>query len=456
MNNYYLGCDVSKGYADFVIINTNKRIVEKDFQLDDTYAGHQQLYHILEHFFKKHSKVILYAAVESTGGYENNWYQTLIKFSRLLPVKITRINPTAIAHNNKAAMNRVTNDRISAYSIAEYQIHHPEKLQYNQDDVYQTFKRLVTTTLMLKKAKTQFVNELETLLYAANPEIIKYRSSNIAQWLLKLLHHFPDASSLAVSSVEDLCKKAGIKPVRANEIIQAAQQSVASASDDLIRLAITTTVDTIMELSDKIKLHIKLLQKQLMIPQIELLQTFKCIGLLSAMEIFIEIGCIERFPNVKKLASYFAVHPAYKESGDSRNSVGMSKKGRKKAKSVLFMIALNAIQHNSLIRSIYQRELNKGKTRMSALGVCMHKILRVIYGMLKTNTPFDPEIDRKNQYKRVLKAKNKKVNNTRRFQEEDLNAPISKKQNIKRKERKQSQSDNITVGGISVPALSSV
>lgn len=36
MENYYMGIDVSKGYADFVILDTSKTIVEPNFQLDNT------------------------------------------------------------------------------------------------------------------------------------------------------------------------------------------------------------------------------------------------------------------------------------------------------------------------------------------------------------------------------------------------------------------------------------
>jgi hypothetical protein len=37
--------------------------------------------------------------------------------------------------------------------------------------------------------------------------------------------------------------------------------------------------------------------------------------------------------------------------------------------------------------------------KMAAIGLCMHKTLRIIYGMLKHNMAFDPEIDRKNREK---------------------------------------------------------
>jgi hypothetical protein len=42
----------------------------------------------------------------------------------------------------------------------------------------------------------------------------------------------------------------------------------------------------------------------------------------------------------------------------------------------------------------------------AAMGVCKHKILRIVYGMLKNNTMFDPDIDTVNQKKiRQLRIK---------------------------------------------------
>ena len=51
MENFYLGCDVSKGHADFVIIDSNKSIVVKNFKLDDTIDGHKQLFVFFQSLF---------------------------------------------------------------------------------------------------------------------------------------------------------------------------------------------------------------------------------------------------------------------------------------------------------------------------------------------------------------------------------------------------------------------
>jgi len=57
------------------------------------------------------------------------------------------------------------------------------------------------------------------------------------------------------------------------------------------------------------------------------------------------------------------------------------------------MFALSAIRCNPLIREIYEKHQQQGKHNMAAIGICMHKILRILYGMLKHNKPFNPQID---------------------------------------------------------------
>ena len=118
------------------------------------------------------------------------------------------------------------------------------------------------------------------------------------------------------------------------------------------------------------------------------------------------------------------------------------------------MAVLNGIRTDSYIQNIYHRGLAKGKCKMSAIGICMHKLARIIYGVLSNNTPFDPEIDKHHQNRSRIKKENVVKADSRRFQNEDQQAPISRKQTKKRKEREESQSENITMREIIVPAPS--
>ena len=126
----------------------------------------------------------------------------------------------------------------------------------------------------------------------------------------------------------------------------------------------------------------------------------------------------------------------------------MSKQGRKEPRRILYMVALTAIRSNPLISSIYLDRIEKGMEKMAAIGLCMHKILRIVYGMLKHNRAFDPEIDRKNREINSTRPQRVSKDKNRRHQDYDPNAPISRRQNLKRKEREQSHSDNNTKSGI--------
>ena len=134
MNQYYLGIDASKGYSDFVMLNAKKQAVIENFQLDDTFEGHARLYELLRNFNQNHPEATIYAAVESTGGYENNWFQSLLKFQGSLPIKTAHLNPLGVNYNHKADLKRNVTDKISAQNVAEYMIAHPEKVSYQHQD----------------------------------------------------------------------------------------------------------------------------------------------------------------------------------------------------------------------------------------------------------------------------------------------------------------------------------
>ena len=73
----------------------------------------------------------------------------------------------------------------------------------------------------------------------------------------------------------------------------------------------------------------------------------------------------------------------------------------------------------------------------------MHKILRIVYGMLNNNEHFNAEKDRANS-KKMLKnnqPEKKVTNKLRRYQPVDSDAPISSRQYRKRKEQEKSQNE---------------
>ena len=407
MQQYYLGADVSKGYADFVILDSKKQPVEKNFQMDDTFSGHCQLYDRLDNFYQNHPDSKIYAAVESTGGYENNWFNSLIKFQSSFDLETARLNPLGVHANSKADLKRNVTDKISAQNVAEFLIAHSEKVSYQQEDYLASLRKQWGFIKMLTKQSTQLLNQIEPLIYSANPELLVYCKDGMPGWILKLLLRYPTASNLSKAKASSVAGIPYVSSARAKELVNTAKQSVASSTDRITGQMIVATAKQILHLKKTIASQTKIMAKDCSLPEVDLLKTFSGINELSAIGLMIEIQSVERFSSV--------------------------------------------IRSNPLIREIYQDRVQKGMEKMAAIGLCMHKILRIIYGMLKHNRAFDPEVDRKNREKMAKGHKKVRQDKNRRYQGFDPKAPISRRQKMKRKEWEQSHSDNNTKSGIIAP-----
>ena len=450
----YLGIDVSKGYADFVFLDSEKTKVEFHFQLDDTFTGHHILYDRICAFIKDHPDSQIHAAVESTGGYENNWLTNLSRWQAQLPIQVARLNPLGVSANSKADLSRNITDALSAKNVAEYMIAHPRKVCFFSEDPLFGLKRQWKFVRILTKQSTQLFNQLESVVYNANPEILFYCRDGFPEWVLKVLEKYPIAKKLGRAKYKALAKISYVSEDRAKELIARAKKSIGSAQDQAMESLIVSMVKQLLHLKKTIRDQNKVLEKQCpTIAEIKLLQSFKGISTFSAVGLMLEIQSVTRFSTVKKLAAHFGLHPAVKISGDGSKKVCMSKKGRKEPRHILYMVTLSAIQCNPLIKEIYEERLDKGMEKMAVIGYCMHKILRIIYGMLKHKKPFDPDIDRKNREREKKRKQSIRKNSKRSYQEFDPHAPVSRRQNKKRKEQEMSQSDNIAECGIVSLAL---
>lgn len=442
MNHFYLGTDVSKGYADFILLDSTKKPVVDNFQLDDTFQGHCMLYSILNDFLQQYPEAVIYAAVESTGGYENNWLSSLSSFQASLNIRCARLNPCGVRNNSKASLNRLTTDAISARDVAEYMISHPEKVSFNEEDRFATLRRQYKFIITLTKQKTQLLNQLESLLYCSYPEILPYCQNTVPQWVFSLLEHYPTAADVSRAKAPSLAKIPYVTVKRAKKLIQDAQNSVASATDEASAQLITAVAGQIRQLQKTIDAQIKVLKKSCSLPEVEFLKSFPGIGETSAVGLMLYIQTINRFPDVKKFCSYCGVHPVFKESGDGAIVPRMSKKGNPDVRRLLFMITFASVNRNPLIRDYYHRQLGRGMSKMAALGACMHKVARIIYGMLKNEQAFDVQIDRLNQEKSAASGHSKSRTYTqRRYQAFDRKAPVSRRQNQKRREQHEPQSE---------------
>lgn len=96
------------------------------------------------------------------------------------------------------------------------------------------------------------------------------------------------------------------------------------------------------------------------------------------------------FENAEQVAAYLGVVPIERRSGTSVNGrARLSKAGPPEIRAKLYIAALTAIRFNPHVKALYERLLLKGKTKMSAMGAAMRKLVHLCYGVLKTGLPYD-------------------------------------------------------------------
>ncbi len=95
------------------------------------------------------------------------------------------------------------------------------------------------------------------------------------------------------------------------------------------------------------------------------------------------------FQSAEQLAAYLGLVPVERQSGTSvLGRPRLSKAGPARIRAVLYMAAIVATQHNPHIKALYQRLQERGKTKMSALGAAMRKLVHLCFGVLKSRQPY--------------------------------------------------------------------
>lgn len=117
----------------------------------------------------------------------------------------------------------------------------------------------------------------------------------------------------------------------------------------------------------------------------------KGIGLQNAVALIVVTRNFTRFSDARQLACYCGVAPFAKQSGTSIHSPAhTSPLANKQIKALLTEAAKCAARYNPVLKTYYQRMINKGKHMGVALNNVKNKLIHIIMAMVKNKTVFDP------------------------------------------------------------------
>lgn len=103
-----------------------------------------------------------------------------------------------------------------------------------------------------------------------------------------------------------------------------------------------------------------------------------------------------RFDNARQAAACAGLNVLPYESGSSvHKPPRLSKHGDPKLRAKLYMAAVVAAQRNPPLRRVYLDLIARGKSKMSALGALMRRIVHIAFGILKHQSDFNPSFTQK-------------------------------------------------------------
>jgi transposase len=156
-----------------------------------------------------------------------------------------------------------------------------------------------------------------------------------------------------------------------------------------IERVVTFLDEQIRELEREIDEHID--QTPSLRRDFELLKSIKGVGTITARVML--VMALRRFGSARQAVAFVGLAPRPHESGTSvRTRAWLCKTGSSRLRTALYFPALAAGRHDPAFQAFRERLEARGKPGMVVVAALMRKLVTVAFGVLKSETAYNPEL----------------------------------------------------------------
>jgi len=330
MKNYthFLGVDVSKKTLDLALYNASGELLH-EATIENTQKAVRSFCVKLKKEFGDNFFPNLLVCLEHTGCYTFKILQVLDKQG----IDTWLENPFVIKRS--LGLQRGKNDKADARRIAEY-------------------ARRFWDNARLYKSKPKHLRELSAL-YKARQSLVKKK--------MQLKQAFTSEAGFHSKEEKEVYKSCFSKTIE----------------------VLTTEI---IACNEKIKACIE--AQETLKAQDRILQSIPGVGLQNSALLLTVTEEFTRFETPEQLSCYIGAAPFEHSSGTSvRGRARTSKMGNLKVKSMLHLAARSAVRSNSFFKKYYERKLEEGKKKMSALNAVINKIIHCAFALIRKDEMYD-------------------------------------------------------------------
>ena len=382
----YVGIDIASEKHDCCILGEHNKKLES-FSFSNTRDGFISLLAACKKYAEPEQTKI---GLESTGIYGDN----LRDFLRRNGYEIHTFNPLLIKKSIQATTLRKTKtDKSDASFLASYlarELPDPDpQISYHISELKSLTRARFSVVGACSKAKTQ----LKALLVQVFPEFHTAFSDVFGVAAIAILRKYPTAKKLsaarktAVAKILSEASRHRLGEEKAAMLIDLAKNSVGCHSETKA-LEMQYYLDQIEWNTAYIRRYeaaIREIMNEIDSP----ITTIPGIGLVLGAMILAELGDVTRFATPEKVLAFAGLDPSIYQSGKYTPASGtMVKRGSPQLRWALLMAARSTIVHNPNIAIYYQKKLSEGKHYNVICSHIAKKLVRILYSLLKKNTPY--------------------------------------------------------------------
>ena len=387
MYSYFVGIDIAKNTHWASVLSSDGEIIFEPFSFNNDNTGFQKLISKLDSLPK--DKILI--GLESTAHYGEN----IISYLFSLNFNIGIINPIQTANLRKSNIRKTKNDKvdtkiiIKALTLGNYSLVSSRDINnLKLKGLCRSRRNLVT---MRSKAKIQLVSYVDQIF----PELqIFFKGNlhlNVSYQLLKQFSSPNEIKDIHLTKLTNILHDNSRGRYSRNDAVTLKELAKTSVgiNNPTLSLQIKHAILQIELYDEQIK-EVENLYQKIIDEMYSPILTIPGMSYNQAAVILACIGDINRFQHSCQLLAYAGLDPSVIQSGNFQaRSTKMSKRGSGMLRFSLVYSAHNVVRNNKTFKEYYDLKRSEGKSHYCALGHVAHKLVRIIFKMLKDNISFN-------------------------------------------------------------------
>ena len=148
------------------------------------------------------------------------------------------------------------------------------------------------------------------------------------------------------------------------------------------------TLDHLIERKKSVSEMLVELCQQARVDDIEIIKSIGGVRDVTASSFLAELGDCDRFTSYKKLIAFAGLDPSIHKSGKYEGKSRISKRGNRHLRRIIYMMTSCIVRKNNTFREYFLKKKLQGLSYKEAVIATSQKLIRVIYAMLSSRTPY--------------------------------------------------------------------